>query len=91
MQILQQTCQQSLTVYCKHYILQIRLKDALNNFFTSPAWEEMKGTGEKIRYKFMEEGFTAAWDELILSIDPEGETHAYRVRAVSLFVFLWCL
>ena len=74
------TCQQSLAVYFKLHILQIRLKDALNNFFTSPAWEEMKGTGEKIRYKFMEEGFTAAWDELILSIDPEGETHAYRVR-----------
>ena len=34
----------------------------------------------------MEEGFPAAWDELILSIDPEGETHAYKVRSVSLLI-----
>ena len=61
------------------FCCQIKLKEALNNFFTSPAWEEMKATGEKIRVRLLEEGVSGAWDEFIVSIDPEGETHAYRV------------
>ena len=67
---------------------QIKLKDALNNFFTSPAWEEMKGTGEKIRHKFVQDGFSEAWEEFIVSIDPEGETHAYRVSTFQIH-FTW--
>ena len=70
----------------KHHTLlslQIKLKDAVHNFFTSPAWEEMKGTGERIKDKFNQEGFSGAWDEFIVSVDPEGENHAYRVSTIS--------
>ena len=67
---------------------QVKLKDALNNLFTSPAWEEMKNTGEKIKHRLHQRGFSAAWEEFVISLDPEGETHAYRVSVCCCIVVL---
>ena len=51
----------------------------VNNFLNSPAWEYSKQAGERVYDTLMEEGVFEAWDELMVSLDPEGATHAYRV------------
>ncbi len=65
---------------------KVRLKDAIWNFFTSPAWEETKSTMHKLWQEINRKGFFGAWEEFIISIDPEGEYNSYRVR-ISCFTY----
>ena len=55
------------------------MQDEVERFMDSPAWEYSKAAGGRAFTILMREGLTAAWDELMIAIDPEGETHAYRV------------
>ena len=62
---------------------RVRLKDAVTNFFNSPAWSHTKETMWQL-YKYLQENsWEEAWKEFVLSIDPEGETHAYKVLPAS--------
>ena len=67
-------------LFFKFLLIQVRLKDAVNNFFTSPAWEDMKNTTAQINHILWTKGFGPAWEELVIALDPEGETNAYRVN-----------
>ena len=66
------------------YVFQVLLREAIWNFFSSPAWAETKDSMGKIYEELMMDGFWRAWDEFKIQIDPEGETNAYRVSLCSL-------
>jgi len=61
----------------------ILVKDAIKNFFNSPAWEEMKDTFYALCMGLKTHGYKHAWDEFVIKIDPEGETHAYRTLCLT--------
>lgn len=58
---------------------KVLIKDAIMNFFTSPAWAETKKTMGMFYEELRRNGWYHAWDELLIQLDPEGETNAYRV------------
>ena len=59
---------------------QVPLREAVDNFFHSPAWKEMKQSMQEL-YQFCQyNGWGTCWSHLISLIDPTGESHAYRVR-----------
>lgn len=59
---------------------EIPLREAIPNFFNSPAWAEMKESLTQL-YKFYQvHGFERLWDEFVEKIDPTGEAHAYKVE-----------
>lgn len=62
---------------------RVRVKDAVTNFFNSPAWSHTKDTLWQLYSYIQEKGWEEAWKEFIVSIDPEGETHAYKVLGVA--------
>lgn len=58
---------------------QVPLREAVENFFHSPAWKEMKQSLHDL-YQFCQyNGWGTCWSHLISLIDPTGESHAYRV------------
>jgi len=62
---------------------KVLIKDAIKNFFNSPAWEQMKDTFRFLWTGWRTHGYRHAWDEFVMKIDPEGETHAYRVLGLT--------
>lgn len=59
---------------------EIPLREAIPNFFNSPAWAEMKESLMQL-YKFYQvHGFERLWEEFVEKIDPTGEAHAYKVE-----------
>lgn len=62
---------------------EIPLRDALNNFFTSPAWTETKETLYLIWQHIKVNGFRNIFQQIIQTIDPEGEASAYKVLGVE--------
>lgn len=61
---------------------KVRLKDAVTNFFSSPAWSHTKETLLQLYQYVQKEGWEEAWKEFVVAIDPEGETHAFKVLDV---------
>lgn len=58
---------------------EIPLREAIPNFFNSPAWAEMKESLKQL-YKFYQvHGFERLWEEFVEKLDPTGEAHAYKV------------
>lgn len=58
---------------------EIPLREAIPNFFNSPAWAEMKESLKQL-YKFYQvHGFERLWEEFVEKLDPAGEAHAYKV------------
>lgn len=58
---------------------KVRVHVAVKNFFNSPAWAETKQTMWTWKDHFLNHGFHGLYDEVMYSIDPEGEVHAYKV------------
>ncbi|CAD5115861.1 DgyrCDS4801 [Dimorphilus gyrociliatus] len=58
---------------------KILLKDALHNFFTSPAWKDTKSTLQELYNTYQEHGWVEMWKMLQIQLDPEGEANAYSV------------
>ena len=61
---------------------KVRLKNAVTNFFNSPAWSHTKETLLQLYQYVQKEGWEEAWKEFVVAIDPEGETHAFKVLSV---------
>lgn len=55
-------------------------KDAVVNFFNSPAWREMLDTIYHLYEYTKLHGFANLYREFINALDPEGESNAYKVR-----------
>ena len=63
-------------IYCS---TQVPLREAVENFFNSPAWKEMKQSMHDLYQFCNHNGWNICWSQLIELIDPTGESHAYRV------------
>ncbi|XP_061189329.1 dnaJ homolog subfamily C member 22-like [Saccostrea echinata] len=62
---------------------EVPLREAIPNFFNSPAWAEMKESLKEL-YKFYQiHGFEKLWEEFVEKLDPTGETNAYKVLNLS--------
>ncbi|XP_074646691.1 dnaJ homolog subfamily C member 22-like [Tubulanus polymorphus] len=61
----------------------IKLKDAIQYFFKSPMWTELKDTLKQLYQFYTTHGFDRLWEEFVKSIDPEGEANAYKVLELS--------
>ena len=62
--------------------LQVPLREAVENFFHSPAWKEMKQSMHELYQFCQHNGWNTCWSQLIELIDPTGESHAYRVNRI---------
>jgi DnaJ family protein C protein 22 len=62
---------------------KIKLRDAVQNFFKSPAWAETKETFHQMYDYYQFHGFEKMWDEFMKALDPEGEANAYKVGIVG--------
>ncbi|XP_076449447.1 dnaJ homolog subfamily C member 22-like [Babylonia areolata] len=61
----------------------VPLREALNNFFTSPAWTQTKESLYLIWQNIRVNGWRTFYEQLVQSIDPQGETNAYRILGVN--------
>ena len=65
----------------------IKVRDAINNFFTSPLWQELKtalwGVIVNVYEAWKAGGFRKAWQTLVNMADIQGEDHAYDVLGVE--------
>ncbi|OWF45497.1 dnaJ homolog subfamily C member 22-like [Mizuhopecten yessoensis] len=57
----------------------IPLREAIPNFFKSPAWENMKGTISKLYEYYKLYGWNKLWQQIVEAMDPTGEANAYKV------------
>jgi len=58
---------------------EIRFRDAVGNFVKSPAFQQFSNNVADLWSHMRQEGFGAAWEKLIISLDPLGETNALKV------------
>ncbi|KAL8579373.1 hypothetical protein ACOMHN_026738 [Nucella lapillus] len=61
----------------------IPLREAVGNFFTSPAWTETKKTLHLMWQHIKQNGFSNFFQQVVLTMDPEGEASAYKVLGVT--------
>ncbi|XP_067933292.1 dnaJ homolog subfamily C member 22-like [Watersipora subatra] len=61
----------------------VPLREAVENFFTSPAWKETKDTLNQLYNYYKHHGWKTIWEEIVSAMDPQGEAHAYEVLGVS--------
>jgi len=62
---------------------EIRLRDAIGNLIKSPAFQHFSDSVKEIFQHLQNEGFSAAWHKLILSLDPLGEENALEVLELN--------
>ena len=58
---------------------KIKLRDAVNHFFTSPAWLEFKETVWQLFEEGQKQGWKNMYDEFVKALDPRGEQNALKV------------
>ena len=63
---------------------EIPLREAIPNFFKSPAWAEMKQSFKELYDFYQVHGFEKLWEELVEKLDPTGEANAYKVGIILL-------
>ncbi|XP_050419142.1 dnaJ homolog subfamily C member 22 [Patella vulgata] len=61
----------------------VLIRDAVNNFFKSPAWAETKDSLWKLYEFYNIHGWHKLWEELVEIFDPVGEKNAYKVLGVT--------
>lgn len=61
----------------------IKLRDAVNHFFNSPAWLEFKDTLKQLYEEGQRNGWDKIYDDFVKAIDPRGEKNAYRVLGLT--------
>lgn len=61
----------------------VPLREALQNFFTSPAWKDTKEAFYRIWQHIQTNGWKEFYEHLLNVFDPEGEANAYEVLGVS--------
>ena len=57
----------------------VKLRDAVQHFFRSPAWAKTKQTMWLLWEQYREHGYEKMWHEFVKAVDPEGEANAYEV------------
>ena len=60
----------------------VPLREAVHNFFTSPAWKETKETLNQFYTYYSHHGWKALWNEIVDALDPQGEANAYKVPSI---------
>ncbi len=58
---------------------KVKLKEACRNFLNSPAWTETKSSAYRLWERYQKDGFSETWKDLVVTLDPEGETWACKV------------
>ncbi|XP_069108632.1 dnaJ homolog subfamily C member 22-like [Argopecten irradians] len=61
----------------------IPLREAIPNFFKSPAWDNMKETMNKLYEYYKLYGWQRLWQQFVEAMDPTGEANAYRVLGLN--------
>lgn len=62
---------------------KIKLRDAVNHFFNSPAWLEFKETIQQLYEEGQKNGWDKLYDDFVKAIDPRGEKNAYKVLGLT--------
>lgn len=74
---------------------EVPLREAINNFFTSPAWEDTKKSFKDLYNYYQHHGWENLWNRVVDSLDPLGENKAYKVilvqRVMICFFFVFLL
>ena len=70
--------------------IQVPISEAVENFFTSPAWKEFKKSMNDLYTICQTNGWDHCYRLLIQQLDPSGEGHAYQVQ-VYWVIGLYCL
>ncbi|EDV26866.1 DnaJ-like protein subfamily C member 22 [Trichoplax sp. H2] len=63
---------------------RIKVKDAVDHFFSSPLWLEFKEVLYAIYQEGKQNGWWHVWIELNKALDPEGESNALKVLGLSM-------
>lgn len=61
----------------------VKLRDAVSHFFSSPAWLEFKEVIWNLYDEGQKHGWQNIYDEFVKSLDPRGETNAYRILGLT--------
>ncbi|KAL5006112.1 hypothetical protein ScPMuIL_017270 [Solemya velum] len=61
----------------------VPVRIAIQNFFNSPAWKEMKDSLNHLYEYYKVHGWKHILDEVIKHLDPEGEQNAYSTLGLS--------
>ena len=70
--------------YNNKYGRKVPLRDAVHNFFTSPAWEDTKEQFKNLYRHYQFHGWKDLWNEIVTVLDPIGEGKAYKVKMLTL-------
>lgn len=62
----------------------VPLREAVHNFFKSPAWKETKQTMYQFYAYYQHNGWRKLWQEIVDALDPQGEANAYKVSIYNL-------
>ncbi len=57
----------------------VKLRDAVNHFFNSPLWKEMKDVLWQLYKEGQKQGWENMYDEFVRAVDPTGEQNALKV------------
>ncbi|XP_060080062.1 dnaJ homolog subfamily C member 22-like [Ylistrum balloti] len=61
----------------------IPLREAIPNFFKSPAWENMKETMKRLYEYYKLYGWEKLRQQIVEAMDPTGEANAYKVLGLN--------
>ena len=61
----------------------VKVREAVNNFLNSPAWQEMKQSLWEVWREYQQEGWEGARKTLLVLADVEGEEHALMVLGLK--------
>lgn len=61
----------------------IKCRDALANFFNSPAWLEFRDVMGKLVDFIRQQGLAGLWKEIVEALDPQGEKNALKVLELT--------
>ena len=62
----------------------VPLRDAVHNFFTSPAWKDKNERFRNLYRHYQFHGLKDLWNETVTVFDQIGEGKAYKVKMLTL-------
>lgn len=61
----------------------IKCRDALTNFFNSPAWLEFRSVMSRLVDFIRQQGIFGLWREIVEALDPQGENNALKLLELT--------
>ena len=61
----------------------IKCRDALTNFFNSPAWLEFREVLSRLVEFIRQQGIFGLWKEIVEALDPQGEKNALKILELT--------